>query len=120
MLPVSAPFHCALMKPAADAMAAALAGVAMHAPSVPVIANVTAAPVTDPVEIRRLLVEQVTGTVRWRECVQAMSAAGVTHFVEVGSGKVLAGLIKRIDKALNAISVGAPADIDAAKAVIVK
>lgn len=115
MLPVSAPFHCALMKPAADAMATALDTVRMHVPNVPIYANVTAAPVTDPTEIKRLLVEQVCGTVRWRECVQGMAAAGVTEFVEVGSGKVLAGLIKRIDKALNALSVGAPADFDAAR-----
>ena len=118
MLPVSAPFHCALMKPAADAMAAALAKVAMRAPAVPVIANVTAAPVSDPAEIARLLVAQVTGTVRWRECVLAMAGMGVTNVIEVGSGKVLAGLVKRIDKALNAISVGAPADIEAAKPLL--
>jgi len=115
MLPVSAPFHCALMQPAADAMAAALATTTMKAPCVPVIANVTAATVTDPDEIRRLLVAQVTGTVRWRECVLAMAGMGVTQFVEVGSGKVLAGLVKRIDKALNALSVGTPADFEAVK-----
>ena len=118
MLPVSAPFHCALMKPAADAMAAALAKVAMKAPVVPVIANVTAAPVSDPHEIARLLVAQVTGTVRWRECVIAMAGMGVTNVIEVGSGKVLAGLVKRIDKALGAISVGAPGDLEAARAVV--
>lgn len=118
MLPVSAPFHCALMKPAADAMAAALDTVQVNAPKVPIVANVTAAPVTDPAEIKRLLVEQVCGTVRWRECVQTMAAAGVTDFVEVGSGKVLAGLIKRIDKALNAASIGAPADFEAAKPLL--
>lgn len=118
MLPVSAPFHCALMKPAADAMAAALDNVKVNAPKVPIFANVTAAPVSDPTEIKRLLVEQVCGTVRWRECVQGMAAQGVTSFVEVGSGKVLAGLVKRIDKTLNALSVGAPADLEAAKPVL--
>ena len=118
MLPVSAPFHCALMKPAADAMEKALATVAMQAPRVPVIANVTAAPVTDPAEIRRLLVAQVTGTVRWRECVTAMAARGVTDIFEIGSGKVLAGLVKRIDKALNAASIGTPAGVEAAEPVL--
>ena len=118
-LPVSAPFHCALMKPAADAMAEALAKVAMKAPVVPVIANVVAAPISDPAEIRRCLVEQVTGTVRWRECVLAMAAAGVTQFYEIGSGKVLSGLAGRIDKSLKAQPVGTPADIDAAMAGLV-
>ena len=113
-LPVSAPFHCALMKPAADAMAEALAKVAMKAPVVPVVSNVLAAPISDPAEIRRRLVEQVTGTVRWRECVQAMAAAGVTHLYEIGAGKVLSGLAGRIDKALKAQPVGTPADIEAA------
>ncbi|MTJ80443.1 MAG: ACP S-malonyltransferase [Telmatospirillum sp.] len=113
LLPVSAPFHCALMKPAADAMAEALAGVAMAAPVVPVIANVTAAPTRDPDEIRKLLVAQVTGTVRWRESVIAMRDAGVDHLVEAGSGKVLAGLTKRIDKAIAAVSLNVPADIEA-------
>ena len=111
MLPVSAPFHCALMKPAADAMAAALAKVEMHVPRVPVIANVTAAAVTDPAAIRALLVQQVTGTVRWRECVMTMASLGVTDVFEIGAGKVLAGLVKRIEKTLNAASVGTPADI---------
>ena len=111
MLPVSAPFHCALMKPAADAMAAALAKVEMHVPRVPVIANVTAAAVTDPAAIRALLVQQVTGTVRWRECVMTMASLGVTDVFEIGAGKVLAGLVKRIEKTLNATSVGTPADI---------
>ena len=115
MLPVSAPFHCALMKPAADAMAAALAITKMDTPSVPVIANVTAAPVTDPAEIRRLLVAQVTGTVRWRECVMAMAALGVTDIYEIGSGKVLAGLVKRIEKTLKAENVGNPNDIEAVR-----
>ena len=115
MLPVSAPFHCALMKPAADAMAAALAITKMDTPSVPVIANVTAAPVTDPAEIRRLLVAQVTGTVRWRECVMAMAALGVTDIYEIGSGKELAGLVKRIEKTLKAENVGNPDDIEAVR-----
>nr|WP_310525037.1 ACP S-malonyltransferase [Polymorphobacter sp.] len=95
LLPVSAPFHCALMQPAADAMAAALAETELRAPHVPLIANVTAAPVTDPDMIRRLLVEQVTGTVRWRESVLAMAELGVTGFVEIG-GKVLGPMVRRI------------------------
>lgn len=113
-LPVSAPFHCALMQPAADAMAEALANVAINAPVVPVVANVSAAAVSDPDEIRRLLVEQVTGTVRWRECVGYLAGNGVTEVFEIGSGKVLAGLAKRIEKSLEAQSLGTPADIDAA------
>ncbi|MDJ0449753.1 ACP S-malonyltransferase [Methylocystis sp. JR02] len=116
LLPVSAPFHCALMQPAADAMAAVLAGAAISAPRVPVVANVTAAPVTEPETIRRLLVEQVTGAVRWRECVSYIAAQGVDKFVEVGSGKVLAGLLKRIAPGVTGISVGAPADLDAYRA----
>ena len=111
MLNVSAPFHCALMAPAADAMAEALAGVAIRAPAVPLVANVTAAAVSDPDTIRRLLVEQVTGAVRWREAVLYMRDQGVTELVELGSGKVLAGLARRIDKDLAATSIGAPADI---------
>ncbi len=111
-LPVSAPFHCALMQPAADAMAEALAAVTIAAPVVPVVANVTAAAVSDPNVIRRLLVEQVTGMVRWRECVLFMKEQGVETLVELGSGKVLAGLTKRIDKELSASSVGAPADVE--------
>ena len=95
LLPVSAPFHCPLMQPAADAMAAALAKAEMRAPAVPVFANVSAAPASEVEEIKRLLVEQVTGVVRWRESVGAMAAAGVTHFVELG-GKVLGGMVKRI------------------------
>jgi [acyl-carrier-protein] S-malonyltransferase len=110
-LPVSAPFHCALMQPAADAMAAALADVTMRAPRVPVVANVTAAPVVDPGEIRRLLVAQVTGTVRWRESVLALAGAGVTHVVEVGAGRVLSGLVKRIDPGLAAVAMGTPDDL---------
>ncbi len=113
-LNVSAPFHCALMQPAADAMAEALAKVDMKRPAVPLIANVLAAPISDPVEIKKRLVEQVTGTVRWRECVVRMAADGVTEIYEIGSGKVLAGLAKRIAPTLNAVSLGAPADIEAA------
>jgi [acyl-carrier-protein] S-malonyltransferase len=112
-LPVSAPFHCSLLKPAADAMAEALAKIEIKAPVVPVVANVLAAPISDPDDIRRRLVEQVTGTVRWRECVLAMAAAGVTDLYEIGTGKVLSGLAGRIDKSLNATPVGTPADIDA-------
>lgn len=112
-LPVSAPFHCPLMQPAADEMAEALASVPIVAPVLPVVANVTAAPVTDPEEIRRLLVEQVTGLVRWRESVLAMKEAGVDTLVELGAGKVLAGLAKRIDRALGGRSVGTPSDVEA-------
>lgn len=114
LLPVSAPFHCALMQPAAEAMATALAEVAINKPVVPVVANVVASAVSDPDEIRKLLVEQVTGTVRWRECVGYLAANGVTDVFEIGSGKVLAGLAKRIEKSLEAMSLGTPADIDAA------
>jgi [acyl-carrier-protein] S-malonyltransferase len=113
MLLVSAPFHCALMQPAADAMRAALANVTMHAPAVPVMANVGAAPLRDPAMIRESLVAQVTGTVRWRECVEAMAKAGVTRFVEVGSGKVLTGLIRRIAPDAQTINIQTPDDIAA-------
>ncbi len=115
-LPVSAPFHCALMQPAADAMAEALAKVAVRAPVVPVVANVLAAPISDPAEITRRLVEQVTGTVRWRECVAAMAGAGVTTFYEIGSGKVLTGLVKRIADGASGIAIGTPDDVAAFKA----
>ncbi len=111
-LPVSAPFHCALMKPAADAMADALSKVTINRPSVPVVVNVLAQSISDPVEIRQRLVEQVTGTVRWRECVETMEAAGITHYYEIGSGKVLSGLVKRIAKDANAMPVGTAAEID--------
>jgi [acyl-carrier-protein] S-malonyltransferase len=104
------------MQPAADAMAEALAGVTINAPAAPLVANVLAAAITDPNDIRRRLVEQVTGTVRWRESVAFMAGAGVTHFVEIGAGKVLAGLVKRIAEGATAVSVGTPADLDAAKA----
>ena len=119
-LNVSAPFHCALMQPAASAMAEALAKVDVKQPSVPLIANVLAAPICDPAEIKRCLVEQVTGTVRWRECVAAMAAAGVTDIYEIGAGKVLAGLAKRIAPALNAMAIGTPQDIDAALPMLAK
>ncbi|UWQ34498.1 ACP S-malonyltransferase [Leisingera sp. M527] len=114
MLPVSAPFHCALMQPAADAMAEALAGVDIKSPAVPLIANVRADAVTSPDEIRALLVEQVTGSVRWRESVQVMAANGVTEFWEIGAGKALSGMIRKIDRALVCRQVGAPEDAKAA------
>jgi [acyl-carrier-protein] S-malonyltransferase len=113
LLPVSAPFHCALMAPAADAMAEALATAPMRAPLVPVVANVTAAKATDPAEIRDLLVKQVTGTVRWRECVAAMAAMGCTRFVEIGAGRVLTGLMKRNAPEATALAIGTPADVEA-------
>jgi [acyl-carrier-protein] S-malonyltransferase len=114
LLPVSAPFHSTLMAPAAEAMRAALATVAKHNPVVPLIANVRAAPVTDADEIARLLVEQVTGQVRWRETVEWFAANDVTTLYEIGSGKVLTGLARRIDKTVTGIAVNSPADIDAA------
>lgn len=117
-LPVSAPFHCALMQPAADAMAEALSKVKVSAPVVPVVANVVATAISDPGEIKQRLVEQVVGTVRWRECVAYMAANGITDFYEIGSGKVLAGLVKRTAASANATSIGMPADIDAALAAI--
>src|SRR4029078_8811492 len=132
-LNVSAPFHCALMQPAADAMAEALAKVEIkstavpsaaamaesrarvetQAAAVPLVASVLASPISDPAEIRQRLVQQVTGTVRWRECVARMAADGVTDIYEIGSGKVLAGLAKRIVPTLNAVSVGTPQDVEA-------
>ncbi|ANL65174.1 malonyl CoA-acyl carrier protein transacylase [Rhizobium phaseoli] len=118
LLPVSAPFHSKLMAPAAEAMRAALATVAKSDPVVPLIANVRAAPVTDADEIASLLVEQVTGQVRWRETVEWFAGNGVTTLYELGSGKVLTGLARRIDKTVNGISVGGPADIDAAVAAL--
>ena len=114
-LPVSAPFHCALMHPAALAMEAALKHVAIRRPKPPLVANVTASAVDDPEAIRSGLVAQVTGTVRWRESVAYMRAQGVTRFVEVGTGKVLAGLIKRIVEGVTVVSVGTPADVAAFK-----
>ncbi|MBB2681505.1 UNVERIFIED_ORG: [acyl-carrier-protein] S-malonyltransferase [Rhizobium esperanzae] len=118
LLPVSAPFHSKLMAPAAEAMRAALATVAKSDPVVPLIANVHAAPVTDAGEIATLLVEQVTGQVRWRETVEWFAGNGVTTLYELGSGKVLTGLARRIDKTVNGISVGGPADIDAVVAAL--
>jgi [acyl-carrier-protein] S-malonyltransferase len=114
LLPVSAPFHCVLMQPAADAMSEALERAELKVPVVPVVANVLAAPITDPVDIRRRLVEQVTGTVRWRECVTTMSALGVSTFVELGSGKVLTGLAKKNAPEARAFAIGTPEDVAAA------
>ena len=111
-LPVGAPFHCCLLAPAAEAMAEALADVTIAAPAPTLIANVTAAPVADPEAIRKLLVEQVTGLVRWRECVLRMMKSDVDTLVELGAGKVLANLTRRIDKALSGIAVLAPADVE--------
>jgi [acyl-carrier-protein] S-malonyltransferase len=116
LLPVSAPFHCALMQPAADAMAQALATTNIKPPVVPLVANVLAKPITDPAEIVRRLVEQVTGTVRWRECAAFMAGAGVTRFYEVGAGKVLTGLLKRIAEGAAGLAIGTPVDIAAFKA----
>jgi len=115
MLPVSAPFHCALMKPAADAMAEALSKVKVGAPKIPVVANVTAKPVEDPAEIVKLLVAQITGTVRWRQSVAYLAANGVNRIVEVGSGKVLTGLVRRIAKEVSTATVGAADDVLAFK-----
>jgi [acyl-carrier-protein] S-malonyltransferase len=118
LLPVSAPFHCALMQPAADRMAAALADVRILAPAVPVVANVLAEPVTDPDRIRNLLVAQVTGSVRWRESVGFMAAAGLAEFWEVGAGKALSGMIRRIARDARTLAVGTPEDVAAAKAAL--
>jgi [acyl-carrier-protein] S-malonyltransferase len=115
LLPVSAPFHCRLMQPAADVMARALAEVTIRQPASPLVSNVLARPITDPDEIRRRLIEQVTGTVRWRESVAYMASQGVTRFFEIGAGKVLSGLVKRIAEGAIGISVGGPGDIAAAK-----
>jgi [acyl-carrier-protein] S-malonyltransferase len=115
MLPVSAPFHCALMEPAAEVMAAALADVTVRPPVVPIVANVLVKPVSDPRDIVRALVAQVTGTVRWRESVALMAAAGVTTFYEVGAGKVLSGLVRRIANGASGVSVGTPDDVAAFK-----
>ena len=118
MLDVSAPFHCSLMQPAADAMQAALADVEINAPSIPLIANVTAEVVTDPDDIRQRLVEQVTGTVRWRECVLTLAGRGVSDVYEVGSGRVLMALIRRIERQLKAKSLNSVADVVEAKDAI--
>ncbi len=116
LLPVSAPFHCALMAPAATVMAEALRAVTIMAPAAPVVANVTARPETDPEAIRRNLIDQVTGMVRWRETIAWLAGAGVGTFVEVGSGKVLSGLAKRIADGAETLTAGTPEDIDAAAA----
>ena len=113
LLPVSAPFHCALMAPAAEVMAEALAATTLRPPELPLVANVTAQPVTSPETIRRLLVDQVTSMVRWRESVLAMKDAGVETLVELGAGKVLSGLARRIDRALTGTAAGTPEDIEA-------
>ncbi len=113
MLSVSAPFHCALLQPAADAMERAFETTAMSAPVVPLVSNVTAAAVAAPDEIKALLVRQVTSTVRWRECVLAMGEAGVDELVEVGAGKVLSGMVKRINRDMTARNIEGPADIEA-------
>jgi [acyl-carrier-protein] S-malonyltransferase len=115
LLPVSAPFHCKLMQPAADVMAKALSEVAINKPASPLVSNVLASAISDPDEIRRRLVEQVTGTVRWRESVAYMAAHGVTRFFEIGAGKVLSGLVKRIAEGAVGISVGGPSDIATAR-----
>ncbi|MGX9354114.1 ACP S-malonyltransferase [Roseobacteraceae bacterium S113] len=115
LLPVSAPFHCPLMAPAAEVMAEALSHVDIQAPVVPVIANVRAEPVSDPATIRSLLVEQVTGSVRWRESVMAMAEHGVSEVWEIGAGKALTGMIRRIDRSLATRNVGTPDDVAAAK-----
>jgi len=112
MLTVSAPFHCSLLDPAADVMTYALATASMSVPNPPVVANVTAAPVSDPDDIRNLLVEQVTSRVRWRECVLAMRDLGVDELCEIGSGKVLTGLVRRIDREISGRAIGNPADIE--------
>ncbi|MCB1721603.1 MAG: ACP S-malonyltransferase [Alphaproteobacteria bacterium] len=111
-LPVSAPFHCALMQPAADAMAEALAATDIKTPILPVVANVTAAATSDPDEIRKLLVEQVTGTVRWRESVLYMKDQGVSEMIELGAGKVLCGLVRRIDRDISCANAGSPEEIE--------
>ncbi len=118
LLPVSAPFHCSLMAPAADVMSQALEDVQIVAPQVPLVANVSAEAVTDPAEIRTLLIKQVTGSVRWRESVAYMAAKGVTEIYEIGAGKALSGMVKRIDRAVTASAVGTPEDVVAAVAAI--
>ena len=116
MLPVSAPFHCALMEPAAREMDHALKEVTINAPAVPVVSNVEAAPVSDPDQIRGLLVQQITGRVRWRESVAAMAAAGVTEIWEIGAGKALSGMVRRIDRSIACTSVGTPEDVQSVTA----
>ncbi|HBM60683.1 MAG TPA: [acyl-carrier-protein] S-malonyltransferase [Citreicella sp.] len=118
LLPVSAPFHCALMAPAAEAMAAALAEVTISTPEVPLVANVLAAPVSTPEQIRELLVQQVTGSVRWRESVEVMAAEGVAEFWEIGAGKALSGMVKRIRRDSVQRSIGTPDEVRAAAAAL--
>ncbi len=118
LLPVSAPFHCALMAPAADVMAEALAHVQISSPVVPLVANVRAAAVQEPDDIRSLLIQQITGSVRWRESVAYMAAQGVTEIYEIGAGKALSGMVKRIDRAIATQNVGTPDDIVAAVAAV--
>jgi len=118
LLPVSAPFHCALMEPAARVMADALDHVEIRTPSVPLVANVVAHSVEEPAEIRSLLVEQVMGSVRWRESVSWMAAQGVTEMWEIGAGKALSGMIKRIDRSVATRAVGTPEDVAAAIAAL--
>jgi [acyl-carrier-protein] S-malonyltransferase len=113
MLPVSAPFHCPLMAPVAAVMAEALGEIALAAPVVPLVANVTAAATRDPAEIKELLVEQVTHMVRWRETIELFAANAVEEVVELGAGRVLTGLVRRIDRSLSAVSVGTPDELDA-------
>jgi [acyl-carrier-protein] S-malonyltransferase len=115
LLPVSAPFHWRLMQPAAEVMAKALSEVTVNRPAVPLVSNVLAAPISDPEEIRKRLVEQVTGTVRWRESVAYMAGQGVTHFLEIGAGKVLSGLVKRIADGAVGVAIGGPNDIATAR-----
>jgi [acyl-carrier-protein] S-malonyltransferase len=112
LLPVSAPFHCSLMQPAADAMQEALGKVTLETPQVPLVANVLASEVTNPAVIKQRLVEQVTGMVRWRESVQYMKSQGVDTLIECGTGKVLSGLVKRIDREMTGLALSTPADID--------
>ncbi|MBR2655145.1 MAG: ACP S-malonyltransferase [Loktanella sp.] len=118
LLPVSAPFHCSLMGPAADVMANALDGVTINAPAVPLVANVLADITQDPAEIRKLLVAQVTGSVRWRESVGFMAAQGVTDVYEIGAGKALSGMVKRINRDLTATAIGTPEDVAAMAAAL--
>jgi [acyl-carrier-protein] S-malonyltransferase len=118
LLPVSGPFHCPLMAPVADVMADALASVRIKAPQLPLVSNVTAQQVTEPDEIRRLLVRQVTGMVRWRESVLFMYRQGVEELVEIGTGKVLSGLARRIDRRLSGFAIGSPGDIEAFVATV--
>ena len=114
LLPVSAPFHCSLMGPAAKVMEGGLSTVSVHSPAVPLVANVLARPISDPAEIKQRLVQQVTGMVRWRESMMWLAANGVTTFVEIGAGKVLSGLVKRIVEGADTLSIGTPSDIEAA------